>query len=694
MTATTIRLWQFLRMTTPVTTRGNGDRSHAEPILWSGCLAVVVVLHVNDKGYPIIETTITGMDLETLSLGLLLVLACRSWALLLLRADKYKPSNHHNSKLVVWRQPQPKERSNSSGDCYDAPGIVTGMLLIPWLCVAMGHAMSTTSPVPGDETHSATEEEVWYLYGILTALFSWMAWEVNDVSSLGVHNNQQQSRKLYCGLPLMVGLLLFSSQDMVDIVMSTGYAIVWHGTYYLLPTKMAHQFLSRVFTQGEWMVVTSLLSISVVHYVREKIALDHVEPTHASVALAGVVAAIVTCPIMAGIKTTCLTELMARISPTNSSTTTKNQHSAFNDYDYTDWINLGLQLPLWFGIPLLGVELLEFGASYGTETATPSTSDWWTLLPLSWIILPVLPKSLQWIVQFLSETEQPLLSTTLKVLPLLPRYGWIAYWVAVLAVTLPLAPAPGPVSSSSSSSPAAKTNTGNGSIRDSRQGIVLARKWFHFIAVLLFGPVTLAAPQLLSLSYAIAFAILLLLECARADLPMIQQFHERYLDPSKDDLDGKRLVISHMALIVGCALPLWISELVVAATGIEVWETKKPASLLLLQLWGVLSLGIGDAMGAIVGVLCGKMQWSRHNARTLEGSLAMWITMMGACLMLGYSMGGDAATAVSTPRIISPFVWHCLVSVSFVTLLEAHTFQVDNLVLPLAGVALLLYLPQ
>jgi hypothetical protein len=54
--------------------------------------------------------------------------------------------------------------------------------------------------------------------------------------------------------------------------------------------------------------------------------------------------------------------------------------------------------------------------------------------------------------------------------------------------------------------------------------IVLARKRVHGIAVLLFARVTLAAAQLLSLSYAIALAISMLLECDRT------AFHNNFVN--------------------------------------------------------------------------------------------------------------------------------------------------------------------
>jgi dolichol kinase len=183
----------------------------------------------------------------------------------------------------------------------------------------------------------------------------------------------------------------------------------------------------------------------------------------------------------------------------------------------------------------------------------------------------------------------------------------------------------------------------------------------------------------MSLSYAIAFAILLLMESARSGIPLIQQFHERYLDPSKDAAD--KVVISHMALIGGCAAPLWITNIV---------SSINTECRIIIQLWGVLSLGIGDAMGAVVGVHCGRTKWSCHSSRTLAGSIAMWTSLVLSCLVVQFWIKLGVAVQPTLPSAQPSLILLCVIS--FVTLLEAFTFQIDNMVLPLAGTALLLVL--
>lgn len=255
------------------------------------------------------------------------------------------------------------------------------------------------------------------------------------------------------------------------------------------------------------------------------------------------------------------------------------------------------------------------------------------------IVMVIHPHAATWLINFLMTTEQPSSTILSPFLPLWPRYLWLAYWAVIVLLALVCSP--------------------------QTSSVVVVRKWFHFVAILLFLPVTLAGPQLMSLSYAIAICVLAVLENMRAFLPEVcQEFYTRYLDPQKDHDDI--VVVSHMALILGCAMPLWIYECI----DVHVSNETTP---LLLPLFGILVLGVGDSLAALVGTSFGKNQWpSRNITRTLEGSAAMWLGMALCCWYGG----------------ISARTW--LPAVTFTTLFEAFTTQIDNLVLPLAGAAVLL----
>jgi len=253
--------------------------------------------------------------------------------------------------------------------------------------------------------------------------------------------------------------------------------------------------------------------------------------------------------------------------------------------------SLFTRLPFLMGIPLLLVEL--------------------NLYKMDSQRLPK-PLCLYWLVDFLLQVEGTC-----------PRYYFLIYWALVLAVFLPLSPS-------------------------NFKFPVIARKWFHGIAILLFFPPTYDDPMFMSLVYAIAMCVLMVIEHVRRMTPF-NCVYIRYLDVDKDT--AEKVVISPITLIAGCAIPCWMS----AIMGID--RTNG------LALFGILVLGVGDSMAAIVGTHYGKTKWGRK--RSVEGSLAMLMSMFAICWACGRED------------------WTFAVIVT--TILEAFTCQIDNLVLPLTG---------
>jgi len=249
------------------------------------------------------------------------------------------------------------------------------------------------------------------------------------------------------------------------------------------------------------------------------------------------------------------------------------------------------RLPFLMGMPLLLVEL--------------------NLYKMDSQRLPK-PLCLYWLVDFLLQVEGTC-----------PRYYFLIYWALVLAVFLPLSPS-------------------------NFKFPVIARKWFHGIAILLFLPPTYDDPMFMSLVYAIAMCVLMVIEHVRRMTPF-NCVYIRYLDVDKDT--AEKVVISPITLIAGCAIPCWMS----AIMGID--RTNG------LALFGILVLGVGDSMAAIVGTHYGKTKWGRK--RSVEGSFAMLMSMFAICWACGRED------------------WTIAVIVS--TILEALTCQTDNLVLPLTG---------
>jgi dolichol kinase len=269
------------------------------------------------------------------------------------------------------------------------------------------------------------------------------------------------------------------------------------------------------------------------------------------------------------------------------------------------------------------------------------------------ILLLPLSKSFGWLLYFLFSREETTTTTTSG----MPQWYGLVYWGVALAilglVTIFIVLHSQHLHLHSSS-------------------VVVTRKWFHFVAIVLFTPITYVFPRLMGLGYAIATCGLLLLEILRHDIPLLQQFYQTLLDPTKDNEKDNMVIISHLLLVVGCAAPLWM---------VQLCQVNDDCYSTLLQLWGVVVLGVGDAMGAMIGKWYGRHVWGK-NQRTIEGSLAMGCSVLCVGIMVIQRGGGGESKSLLLLLL--------LLATIVCTLLEAFTWQMDNLVLPLAGSVILL----
>ena len=266
----------------------------------------------------------------------------------------------------------------------------------------------------------------------------------------------------------------------------------------------------------------------------------------------------------------------------------------------------------------------------------------------------------------------------------------LGYWIALLAICLPLSSVlMSWITSKAGLHKTANENTvsediNNHITKERKKRVIIARKYFHVVAILLFTPITYLDPDMMSLSYAIAISFLIVLEMIRGwiDSNIVDStthwnnVYTTFLD-EKDNRGG--LVVSHIALILGCAIPLWITQLLSRAT--DVSESDDNNMLLsLLPYLGITVLGVGDSAAAIGGIRFGRHNWPGESSRTLEGSCCMFLSMMVVVLTMG--------TFIDSVNIIST----TYATMGVITLLEASTIQIDNFVLPLAGVTLVLFL--
>eukprot|EP00940_MAST-03C_sp_MAST-3C-sp2_P000326 g326.t1 len=191
---------------------------------------------------------------------------------------------------------------------------------------------------------------------------------------------------------------------------------------------------------------------------------------------------------------------------------------------------------------------------------------------------------------------------------------------------------------------------------------IIVRKLFHLLAVALFLPVIVIDPDLLHISYGVAAALLVVVECFRVlRVPIISKMFDRYILSFTDDRDRGAVVLSHFYLLLGCALPHWLT-----LTQCNNHESSH------CRAAGVLAVGVGDAFAAVVGSSCGRLKWP-GTSKTIEGTGAAVLSMVMVSALL---LGGSLSVSVT-------------VAVLATCLLETFTSQMDNLVLPLFFFALL-----
>jgi dolichol kinase len=150
------------------------------------------------------------------------------------------------------------------------------------------------------------------------------------------------------------------------------------------------------------------------------------------------------------------------------------------------------------------------------------------------------------------------------------------------------------------------------------------RKVFHGIMVVMLLPTISIDPPFFSLALTITLAIFLILDTLRASqLPPLSKPLATFLTPYVDgrDLRGP-VVISHIFLLIGCSVPLWLA---LAATKLEdedPWRGWRAETRDVSMLAGVICVGMGDAAASLVGRRFGRHKWPWSGGKSLEGSLA------------------------------------------------------------------------
>jgi dolichol kinase len=250
------------------------------------------------------------------------------------------------------------------------------------------------------------------------------------------------------------------------------------------------------------------------------------------------------------------------------------------------------------------------------------------------------------------------------------RIRVITGWVVLLAVTLPIM------------------------LLISRSGRIpniLLRKGYHILAVSLFLPALFSQPQLLGIALAGAFAVLAVVEVLRiGNISGISTRVHSFMGSFVDERDSGVIFITHFALLVGMALPVWLSNAMDIDTSSSINSKVTIDTIWPAALAGILATGLGDAAASIIGSQFGRVPIAPKSRKTVEGTLAGAVTVVIAWIGLVYwgyipemqciwGGGGNANNG-----------WVVLVAVTVLnSLLEASTEQLDNLFIPLHYFALL-----
>lgn len=89
---------------------------------------------------------------------------------------------------------------------------------------------------------------------------------------------------------------------------------------------------------------------------------------------------------------------------------------------------------------------------------------------------------------------------------------------------------------------------------------------------------------------------------------------------------------------------------------------------------GIATVGVGDAMAAIVGSKIGRTPWPVSKRKTIEGSLAMFLAQ--ALFLAPFAYYDLHPPLMSIKVLLSSFI---------TSVVEAHLLRGDNFVLPLVA---------
>jgi dolichol kinase len=191
---------------------------------------------------------------------------------------------------------------------------------------------------------------------------------------------------------------------------------------------------------------------------------------------------------------------------------------------------------------------------------------------------------------------------------------------------------------------------------------IIKRKFFHFLAILIYLPgyIYMEEDLLLAISIIMIY-VMILLELIRNKLNSYKFFNfiNEYLKSNIDERDNQKFIVTHIFLLYGCFSSLLY------------WKIQSEEGLKLFRwefnIQSLAVMGVGDAMASIIGSKYGRTIIFPPTSRSLDGFLSACIsTFIFLTLCSTYYFN-----VKSFLSLIVIFVY------------EGFTLQIDNLVLPI-----------
>nr|XP_014718990.2 dolichol kinase [Equus asinus] len=207
------------------------------------------------------------------------------------------------------------------------------------------------------------------------------------------------------------------------------------------------------------------------------------------------------------------------------------------------------------------------------------------------------------------------------------------------------------------------------------QAPTIARKYFHFIVVATYIPGIVFDRSLLYVAATVCLAVFLFLEYVRYfRIKPLGHTLRSLLSLFLDERDSGPLILTHIYLLLGMSLPIWLVPRPCTQKG------SLGGARALVPYAGVLAVGVGDTVASIFGSTMGEIRWP-GTKKTFEGTMtSIFAQIISVALILIFDSGVDLNYS---------YAW-ILGSISIVSLLEAYTTQIDNLLLPLYLLILLM----